>query len=267
MSEVKDPVCAALADGSTECDSLFGIYGNSGAGKTHLMESRLATIVSDDLKSLPSAHPTLVTRPPIRFAVLRQRRDASFERNDWHASEYSSTLWGDLAYQLAGDLGYQLFSREHGTTKPPTPDAIALLLKGGPTLILIDDLDEQLERFNDSSTRNYSREFASDELEGELDDTVSCARNYLEEFLLALFEAVVETPGVALVFSASSESFAFDHKRLVKFRLDPPLTFVPNETERRAIYQIASDRNLQSPREAIEWIFDQGLNNIQKGPG
>jgi len=227
----------------------------------------LATIGSYDLKPLPSANPTLVTRTPIRFAVLRRGPNASFERNDWPASEYSSTLWGDLAYQLAGDLGYQLFSREHGTTKPPTPDAIALLLKGGPTLILIDDLDEQLERFNDSSTRNYSREFASDELEGELDDTVSCARNYLEEFLLALFEAVVETPGVALVFSASSESFAFDHKRLVKFRLDPPLTFVPNETERRAIYQIASDRNLQSPREAIEWIFDQGLNNIQKGPG
>ena len=105
------------------------------------------------------------------------------------------------------------------------------------------------------------------ELEGELDDTVSCARNYLEEFLLALFEAVVETPGVALVFSASSESFAFNHERLVKFRLDSPLTFVPNETQRRAIYQIASDRNLPSPREAIEWIFDRGLNYIQKGAG
>jgi len=271
MSEVKDPVCAALADGSTECDSLFGVYGQYGAGKTHSMRLLRDTLVSDALKSLPSANPTLVTPPHIRFAVLRQGRDASFDRNDWPASDHSYTLWGDLAYQLAGDLGYQLFSREQGITKPPTSDAISILLKGGPTLILIDDLDEQLERFNDSSARNYSREFASDELAGELEDTVSCARNYLEEFLLALFDAVVETPRVALVFSVSSDaniqqSFVLDHKKMVKFQLDP-LTFVPNETKRRAIYQIASDRNFQSPREAIEWIFDQGLNNIQKGDG
>lgn len=264
IREVKNKVRVALADGSTECDSLFGIYGNSGAGKTHLI-ANLTTIVSDDLKPIPFGNPTSVTRLPVRFAVLRQRRDASFEINDWPASEYSSTLWGDLAYQLAGHLGYQLFTGEQGTTKPPTPDNIALLLKGGPTLILIDDLDEQLERFNESSARIYSKEFASDELEGGLDDTVSCARNYLEEFLLALFEAVAETPGVALVFSASSESFAFDHKRLVKFQLDPPLTFVPNETERRAVAQIAADRDFQSPREAMEWIFELGLNNVQKG--
>ena len=111
------------------------------------------------------------------------------------------------------------------------------------------------------------REFVSDELEEELDDTGSGARNYLEEFLSTLFEVVVETPRVALVFSASSESFDFDHKNLVRFSMDPPLTFVPNAIERKAIYQIASDWNLQSPREAIEWIFKQGINSVQKGAG
>jgi hypothetical protein len=237
MIKVKRQVCTALSDTSIECDSLFGVYGSYGIGKTTWLEY-LATIVSKDLRTTPSANPTSVTGPPVRFAILGRRRTVSFERNDLPVSDYSSTLWGDLAYQLARDLGYQLFWREDGSTKPPSYDAISLLLKGGPTLILIDGLDEQL------------------------DDCDSSTRKYLEEFVLTLFEAVVQTPLVSLVFSASSESLDFDHRRLVKFQFDPSLTFVPNATHRKVIYQIASDRNLRNPKEATEWIFEQGINRV-----
>jgi predicted AAA+ superfamily ATPase len=91
------------------------------------------------------------------------------------------TPWGELAFRLAGGPGYGRVRNSDQARIAPGAETLAELLKGGPALILLDELGV------------YLRKAGSRDLDA--------AAGQLTAFLTALFKAVEATPRAALVFT------------------------------------------------------------------
>src|SRR5690606_13419787 len=95
------------------------------------------------------------------------------------------SMWGELAYRLAGRAGYERVRRSDETHTAPGESTIAELFGGEPTLILIDEISVYL--------RKVAQHFPD-------------SANQFTAFIQALIKAVTSTPQVALVFTLAVRS-------------------------------------------------------------
>ncbi|NKY08834.1 DUF499 domain-containing protein [Cellulomonas hominis] len=105
-----------------------------------------------------------------------------------------NTLWGELAYQLGGEEGYELVARYDEQSAPPTTTAIAdLLAKYGPCIVLIDEWVAYLRQL-------WSREKPAPA--GTFDGHMT--------FVQSLTEAVKSVPTALLVVSLPASDVVRD---------------------------------------------------------
>ena len=177
-----------------EGDPVVELQTNFGGGKTHSMLALyhlFGAVPSGDLPGLEDVHgragvPSAATG--VNRAVLVGTAQG-LERRMQKDGTVTNTLWGEMAYQLAGAPGYALVAQyDEGRSFPPSDVLVRLLTLASPCLILIDEWVTLLRVI-------YSNQ---DRPAGSFEDNISFAQ--------ALTEAVKSVPRALLVGSLPQSS-------------------------------------------------------------
>ncbi len=116
-----------------------------GGGKSHTLAALLHAARSRAaLDALPEA--TGLPRPEgVRVAVVDgQFFDSTSGKRIPDGEISARTLWGWIAWSLGGQAGYELVRAQDEARVAPGGDVLIELLKGGPSLILLDELLQYL---------------------------------------------------------------------------------------------------------------------------
>lgn len=168
-------------------DPVIGLQTAFGGGKTHTMLAAYHLASADNLDLLEgvgdlarSAGVTRWTRPKVAvFVGSSKGTDESLVMKD---GPRVHTLWGYIAWRLAGDAGLALVAEsEAARTNPGSEIMVEVLKLAGPSLILLDELVA------------YARQLPEDRFEAFL------------SFIQSLTEAAKMVPG-ALIIGSLPES-------------------------------------------------------------
>ncbi len=110
-----------------------------------------------------------------------------------HGDVITYTLWGELAYQLAGQQGYALVAESEQTKTAPGTAVLEEIVGHKPTLIIIDEIARHLRSAKTVVTATEKSDLA--------EQTVA--------FLMSLFEFAASRDNVVVVFTLASDTDAF----------------------------------------------------------
>lgn len=130
---------------SSEGNRVLKLLTPFGGGKSHTLAALLHAARSRAaLDTLPEAGG--LPRPDaVRVAVVDgQFFDATSGKRAPGGDVVARTIWGWIAWALGGREGYELVRAQDEARVAPGGDAIVELLKGGPSLILLDEILEYL---------------------------------------------------------------------------------------------------------------------------
>ena len=164
-------------------DPVIGLQTAFGGGKTHTMLAAYHRAASDDLAVLPGVGPlaqaagvTTWKRP--KLAAFVGTSEGVDTRLTLKGGPQVQTLWGYLAWRLAGQAGYDLIAdADRARTNPGSRLLVELFKLSGPALILLDELVA------------YARQLPDDRFEAFL------------SFVQSLTEAAKMAPGVLIIGS------------------------------------------------------------------
>ena len=129
-------------------DPVIQLQTAFGGGKTHTMLTvlHLATrkVSTDKLQGIPPLldQAGITELPHANIAVL-DGIALSVSQGKQHGSICANTLWGEMAWQLLGDEGYNLVAASDRDGTAPGKDVLAeLLTKSAPCVVLIDELQK-----------------------------------------------------------------------------------------------------------------------------
>lgn len=162
--------------GKGEGDPVVELQTNFGGGKTHSMLALyhlFGEVPSRELPGLEEVHlrAGVPTAPAhVNRAVLVGNSLGTGQRKQQDGT-VTNTIWGEMAYQLAGAQGYALVAQaDEQRTNPGTENLIRLFKLASPCLILIDEWVAQLREL-------YGR---SDLPAGSFESNVSFAQSLTE---------------------------------------------------------------------------------------
>ena len=182
IKELLKAVCLRLSGKGGEVSPIIRLGTQYGGGKTHGLIA--VAHAARGMKNVPNVadfvDPALLPATPIRIAALdgENTDPANGRKLEGNLKAYS--LWGEMAYQLAGGAGYELLRTSDEKHIAPGTDVLRELFGGQPTLIMLDEISVYL--------RKVERAFPD-------------ASNQFAAFVHALFKAVASTPQVALVYT------------------------------------------------------------------
>lgn len=168
---------------NTGGDPILGLQTSFGGGKTHTMLALYHLANATDLTLLPgvrelAAEMGVKSWKPVRTAVFvgtAKGIDSSLVIN---GGPKVRTLWGFIAWRLAGDVGLNLLREaEANGSNPGSELMVELFRKAGPSIILLDEVVA------------FARQLPDDRFEAFL------------SFIQSLTEAVKMVPNVLLVGS------------------------------------------------------------------
>jgi len=126
--------------------SVIGLQTNFGGGKTHTMLALLHLARSENPMALQGVSEILGSSAE----GLKGAKAVAFSGSDkgpdvpliWSGSQPIRTIWGYLAYRLAGDEGVALVAGAEEVGTNPGGEAMEKVLRaaGGPALILLDEI-------------------------------------------------------------------------------------------------------------------------------
>lgn len=129
-------------------DPVIQLQTAFGGGKTHTMLTvlHLATrnVSTDKLEGIPPLldQAGIHSLPNANIAVL-DGIALSVSQGKQHGSICANTLWGEMAWQLLRDEGYNLVAASDHDGTAPSKDVLAeLLTKAAPCVVLIDELQK-----------------------------------------------------------------------------------------------------------------------------
>ena len=141
-------------------DPVIQLQTAFGGGKTHTMLAVYHLAKGElPVSQLNGISPILdaagiIELPKARVAVI-DGINFSVSEPKVHGNIRCHTLWGELAWQLAGEEGYELVrSADENGTSPDKDTVISLLSKAAPCVILMDELVAYYRQFQES--RSYS---------------------------------------------------------------------------------------------------------------
>ncbi len=224
-------------------DPVIQLQTAFGGGKTHTMLTvlHLATrkVSSDKLEGIPPLldQAGITELPHANIAVL-DGIALSVSQGKQHGSICANTLWGEMAWQLLGDEGYNLVAASDCDGTAPGKDVLAeLLTKAAPCVVLIDELQK----------------FFSDLKPGKQLNAGTYEANL--KFVQALTEALKTVPNAILLASLPESETevgdSFGQKTLVALekhfgRVEsvwkPVATEEAFEIVRRRLFESAGDR-------------------------
>ena len=165
-------------------DPVVALQTNFGGGKTHSMLALLHLFGDTAASSLPGMDDLLSELkidavPPVRRAVLVGQYLRGAEPRTMADGTVTHTIWGDLAWQLAGAEGYGLVSEADKKGISPGDRLVELFKLAGPSLILIDEwvsYARQLYEKHDLPAGSFDAQFTFAQA---LTEAASAAKNVL----------------------------------------------------------------------------------------
>lgn len=146
--------------------SVIGLQTNFGGGKTHTMLALLHLVRAKDpaalngVKELLGQGASLKGAKAVAFSGSDKGPDVPLE----HAGKKPiRTIWGYLAYRLAGDAGLALIAGAEEAGTNPGGEALQKVLKaaGGPALILLDEIVSYVKQLKGESYEAHLAFFQS----------------------------------------------------------------------------------------------------------
>ena len=257
LAALLDDVLSALGGGPG--DRVLQLRTPFGGGKTHTLialyhltrhRDRLADF--PELAGMPDPGPTAVAAVQCEKFPVRQGR---MTEDGLHVH----TLWGEIAYQLAGLDGYALLAADDEYGTAPGGETLAALLRAvnGPALILLDEVLDHVEA-------------AQTVVVGE-----STLGRQLLIFLKTLTEAVAGQPQVVLVYSlqasvreglgAETLLATLDH---MVSRLDAKREPVSGDEVMRVVQRrLFSGLGSESDQEAAANAYSEAYRKLQEAGG
>jgi hypothetical protein len=177
-------VCQRLSGKGGEAASLIRLHTQFGGGKTH---SLIALVhAARGMPGVPEHRkrefldPALLPAGKVRVAGLDGENSDPANGLTLEGEIRAYSLWGEMAYQLAGIEGYRRVAAGDRAHIAPGAETIRELFGAEPTLILIDEVAPYL--------RKVERAFPG-------------AAGQFTAFLQALFKAVDQSPNAAVVYT------------------------------------------------------------------
>jgi len=201
MKELLKAVLTRLSGKGGEIASIIRLDTQYGGGKTQGLIALVHAVRG--MKGVKGVEefvdPDLLPKGPVRVAALDGENSDPADGLTLEPGLRAKTLWGELAYRLAGAEGYRRV--QQGDEKHSAPGATTLveLFGGQPTLIMIDEVSVYLRKA-ERAHPGASGQFTA--------------------FLQALFKAVDSAPNVAVVFtlavgkdSEAKDAYREEHER------------------------------------------------------
>ena len=179
MRELLKAVLTRLAGRGGEIASIIRLDTQYGGGKTHSLIAVVHAVRGmTGVQGVEEfVDPALLPESPIRVAALDGENSDPADGLTLEPGLRAKTLWGELAYRLAGAEGYRRVQESDQRHVAPGAETIRELFGGEPTLIMIDEVSVYL--------RKVERAYPG-------------ASGQFTAFLHALFKAVETAPNVAL---------------------------------------------------------------------
>jgi|SRR5271157_1552407 len=182
LKDLLKAVCQRLSAGGGQVASVIRLHTQFGGGKTHGLIALVHAVHGmqgvDNVADF--VDPTLLPRGKVRVAALDGENSDPANGLTLEAGLRCYSLWGELAYRLAGAEGYKRVEESDRRHVAPGAPTIAELFGGEPTLIMLDEVALYLRKV-EMVHPGASGQFAA--------------------FVHALFKAVLSSPNVALVYT------------------------------------------------------------------
>ena len=182
MRELLKAVCKRLSGQGGEIASIIRLDTQYGGGKTHALIA--LTHAVRGMQGVENAgefvEPSLLPQGDVRVAALDGENADPSDGLTLEGDVRAYSLWGELAYQLAGLDGYRRVENADRTHVAPGAQTIKELFGGRPTLIMLDEVSVYLRKVEEAKP-GASEQFTA--------------------FVQALFKAVESSPRVALVLT------------------------------------------------------------------
>ena len=182
LKSLLEAVCRRLSGVGGETNSVIRLDTQYGGGKTHSLIALVHAVRGMKGVKKPDefVDPGLLPKGEVRVAALDGENSDPANGVMLEAGLLAHSLWGEMAYQLAGRDGYERVRKSDETHTAPGTTVMTELFGGRPTLILIDEVSVYL--------RKAARTFPG-------------AADQFSAFIQSLIKAVASTPRCALVFT------------------------------------------------------------------
>jgi len=177
-----ETACKRLSGSGGELNSVVRLDTQFGGGKTHGLIALVHAVRGMKGVSSPEEFidPKFLPGGEIRVAALDGENSDPANGLRLEGDLLARSLWGEMAYRLAGREGFERVRRSDETHVAPGTNTIVELFGGKPTLILIDEVAVYL--------RKVANVFPD-------------AVNQFSAFAQSLFKAVATSPQVSLVIT------------------------------------------------------------------
>jgi hypothetical protein len=183
LRELLTSICQRLTGQGDQLGSIFRLDTNYGGGKTHALIALIHVV--NGMPGVTNAaeflDPALLPRGRVRVAAFDGENADPINGHSLGDGVYAKTPWGELAYALAGKVGYERVRASDEQAIAPGAETLRELFGDEPALILLDELSIYLRKLNAKERER--------------------AGGQLTAFLTALFKAVESHPRAALVYT------------------------------------------------------------------
>ena len=204
MRELLKAVLTRLSGRGGEIASIIRLDTQYGGGKTHGLIALVHAVRG--MKGVQGIEefvdPSLLPKGPVRVAALDGENSDPANGLTLEPGLRAKTLWGELAYRLAGVEGYRRVQESDERHVAPGAETLRELFGGQPTLIMIDEVSVYLRK---------------------VEQAYPGAGGQFTAFLHALFKAVETATNVALVFtlavgkdSEAKDAYREEHERALR---------------------------------------------------
>jgi hypothetical protein len=182
MKELLKAVCLRLSGKGGEVSSILRLGTQYGGGKTHSLIALVHAVRGMQGVAEPErfVDPSILPVDRVRIAALDGENADPANGLTLEPGLLARSLWGEMAYRLAGREGFERVRASDEKHIAPGADTIRELFGGEPTLILLDEISVYLRKV-ERAFPDASKQFAA--------------------FVHDLFKAVASTPQVALVYT------------------------------------------------------------------
>lgn len=182
MKELLKAVCLRLSGKGGEVSSIIRLGTQYGGGKTHALIALVHAVrgVNGVSNISDFVDPAILPSGTVRIAALDGENADPANGLTLEPGLRAHSMWGEMAYRLAGRDGYERVRQSDERHIAPGADTIRELFGGQPTLILLDEVSVYLRKV-ERAFPDASKQFVA--------------------FIHDLFKAVASTPQVALVYT------------------------------------------------------------------
>jgi hypothetical protein len=182
LKDLLKAVCQRVSGSKVQVASIIRLHTQFGGGKTHGLIALVHAV--NGMQGVQNVadfvDPSLLPKGKVRVAALDGENSDPANGLTLEPGLRCYSLWGELAYRLAGNTGYKRIQESDRKHVAPGAPTIVELFGGEPTLIMLDEVALYL--------RKVERVFPG-------------ASDQFAAFVHALFKAVLSSPNVALVYT------------------------------------------------------------------